>query len=65
MVKRFLKRWDEHDVAVLAVNASLQARIISGLYMVKYLGAQLEQGQAWAVLTSVLKVRSTTLGRQL
>jgi hypothetical protein len=25
-----------------------------------YLGAQLEQGQTWTVLTSVLKVRSTT-----
>lgn len=35
MVKRFLKRRDEHDVAILAATASLQARIISGLYMVK------------------------------
>jgi hypothetical protein len=34
LIKRFPKKWDEH-VAVLAATASLQARIISGLYMAK------------------------------
>jgi hypothetical protein len=35
LIRRFPKKWDEHDVAVLAATASLQARIISGLYMAK------------------------------